>query len=302
MSRSFLTLSIVHLLLLHAPTAHAACPATAADLATAVNASESAFSAMNIQTFGQARGEAIEMVDCLEEQLPPANVASLHRMQAFASFVAQDDSNTLARFRSALALQPGYRLPSSIAPEGSPLQILYQQAHQAEPSASLPVRPPNGTSLYVDGQLATAAPTERPFLLQVFASDGSVSWTGYLQPGDSLPESAVAATPPEPIPPQLESEPPIIAPTQAQPESQFPVGRTVAVGTSIATTAALGVLALRSYNSWQNILDECTTKEGGCSTGTLDNMEAERLQAVGLSIGAGVTGALSLGLGVSLAF
>ena len=300
MPRWFPMLPIPTFLLLAAPTAHATCPASASDLAATVNASEAAFSAMNIDAFNHARGEAIGLVDCLDEQLPPANVASLHRMQAYAAFMAQDDPNAMASFQAALTLQPGYRLPSSIAPEGSPLQLLYAQATKAESSPTQALQPPTGASLYIDGLLAQDVPTQRPYLLQVLAVDGAVSWSGYQSAGASLPEQAIAAPDPVLLHPEPEPLPP--APERPIPVDGFPVGRTVAVGTSVAATAALGILALRSYNGWQTIYETCTTKTGGCSEGTLDNMQTEKEQAIGLGIGAGVVGALSIGLGVSLAF
>lgn len=303
MSRPLPALPLAALLLLSTtPAAHAACPATASDLSVAVNASEAAFSAMNLEAFEQARTDALEMLPCLEEQLPPANVASLHRMQAFAAFVAQDDPSAIARFRAALGLQAGYRLPSSIAPEGSPLQLLYGRANQAEPSPTQPFHSPTDISLYVDGLLSTSAPTEIPYLLQVLAVDGAVSWSGYLEPGAPLPDLVIAPPAPEPAPLPLGPDTLPSPPAQPKPSDGFPIGRTIAVGTSVATTAVLSVLALRAHSDWQTIHDSCTTKVGGCSTATLDNMNAEQQQAIGLGISAGVFGALSIGLGISLAF
>ena len=258
---------------------------------------------MNIEAFEHSRAEALDILPCLEEQLPPANVASFHRMQAYAAFVSQDDTGAIASFQAALGLQPGYRLPSSIAPEGSPLQLLYDRANQATSAPTQPLQPPTDISLYIDGLLSTAIPSDRPYLLQILATDGAVSWSGYLEPGAPLPELAVADSTPEPPlpePPVPEPLPP--APQQPDTTSTFPIGRTAAVGTSVATTAVLSVLALRSYGDWRTIHDTCTTKVGGCSTATLDNMNAEQRQAIGLGIGAGVTGALSVGLGISLAF
>ncbi len=176
-------------LLLYASFASATCPelATTADIVASVTEAETAFAAMDSTSFRRARKQAEEQLDCLGEPLTPIDAGSFHRMLAMDAFMARDQEEAVASFRAVHAAQPAYTLPSSIALEGSPLRVLFDQAGEQGSGDSSPVSVPPGLAVMVDGTRALALPTERPFLLQVLDGSGGVAWTGYLASGETPP-------------------------------------------------------------------------------------------------------------------
>jgi hypothetical protein len=147
---------------------------------------------MDLEAFDAARVDAVKVLDCLGETVTPADAAALHRMQALASFVARDDGGTLAAFRAATELQPGFELPMRIAPEGNPLRAQYELARGLPPSARARLDAPTDVTIYVDGARSATWPTERPTVLQGLGSSGAVDHNTWVGLGEGLPAWATA--------------------------------------------------------------------------------------------------------------
>ena len=176
----------VAILLATVGNAAAACPSTTTDLALALSRADSAFVSMDIDAFTTARDDARVLLGCLSVTVTPADAAAYHRMEALDGYIAQDEARALAGFRSAVAVQPSWRLPTDIAPPGNPLHDLYQKAREAPASLNEGVDLPSDHALYVDGVRSTTRPTERPIVAQVVDNEGVVLWTGWLRAGEKL--------------------------------------------------------------------------------------------------------------------
>ncbi|MDP2313552.1 MAG: hypothetical protein Q8P41_11650 [Pseudomonadota bacterium] len=162
--------------------AQAACPSrtTAADLASAVSAAEIAYVGMDLDAFRVAREQADAAIPCLVEILTPPDAAAWHRLAGLDAFVTQDTLRTLSAFRAAVSIQPAYKLPSTIAPEGNPLANVYAMAANQPMGAVAHLTTPAWTLAYVDGARAPARATQRQTLVQLATSDGEVLWSAVL--------------------------------------------------------------------------------------------------------------------------
>jgi hypothetical protein len=278
-----------------ASRAQAACPSTAADVLQAVNAAEASFSAMDAGSFGTARDQALTLLSCLTEPLAPMDAAALHRVEGFAAFLAMDEPGALASFTPAVRLQPGYALPSTIAPEGSPLASLYRAASSASVGEPGPLFAA-GVQVRVDGLAATALHPSQAAVLQVLGADGAVSWSGYLHAAQEPPAILFTAL-------EVPAAPLAVLPLP-EPVKHRKVGRLVALSSSVAAAGVLGGFALDAWGDYRQAQTECSTRtaEDVCSQATLELKNHNHDKAIGLGAAAGGAAALGLGLGVSLAF
>ncbi len=180
---------MVHALLLLAPLAHAECPepASASALQSAVGGAHSAFATMDIDSFEKLSTQARELLPCLGEPLAPPDAASYHRMEALAAYIQKDQEATLSSFRASLAVQPSYALPSSVAPEGNPIDGLYDQAREAGDGEVVELSVPGSAVFVVDGNRSSSQPQERPSIVQISSSEGQLLWTGLVPPGGEVP-------------------------------------------------------------------------------------------------------------------
>jgi hypothetical protein len=173
--------------------AEAACPSTVAAMNADVDAAVTAFSAMDRTTFLQARDRAREAFPCLTELLTPADIAAYHRMEALHAFVAKDKGVATSLFAASVALQPNYVLPEGLAPDGSPLRTIWDDAHERKTKAFTSIQPPEKMALYVDGKPQTRRATDRPVVLQVTSRSGEVRYTSPLTTGAPNPDWATIA-------------------------------------------------------------------------------------------------------------
>jgi hypothetical protein len=168
-------------------------PATAAQLVDTITAAEAAFAEMDGAGFERARARGEAQVGCLAEPITPPDAAAWHRVEALAAFMAQDDAAAISAFRSSLAIQPAFAIPTRIAPDGHPLRALYDRARAMPPSATEPMPAPPETLLYVDGARAAERPTERPIVLQAMGPTGGILGSDALGSGEALPDWARGA-------------------------------------------------------------------------------------------------------------
>lgn len=178
------------LLLLWLTQAQAACPEpTRADaVLRSLSTAEVAFAAMNESEFAAAVNQARAALTCLAEPLAPPDAAQMHRVEAYSAFLAGDAERTRLHFAAALSREPSYSLARSLAPEGHPLRAAFEDARQAPPAQLAPLAAPAEGSLLVDGARAADYPLNRPFILQLQAADGSITWTAQLAAGQALPD------------------------------------------------------------------------------------------------------------------
>lgn len=119
---------------------------------------------------------------CLGEFLLPADAAELHRFQGLRSFYRQEPDYAIQSFQAALAIQSGFNLPTSVAPEPGPLWTMYERAKGRPAPATVPLGL-KGYTVLVDGKLATEHPSMLPYFVQFQAPDGSVHGTSYVAAG-----------------------------------------------------------------------------------------------------------------------
>lgn len=173
------------------------CPATRASLADAVSTADRAFADMDPAAFAEASAGLDARVDCLAERLTPEDAAGVHRVKAFAAFVAEDGPATEAALRAMLACAPSSALPEGVAPPGAPLDLALGAARAAGPGPSSPLAQPRGFELVVDGVPGGDLPAERPIVLQR-AQGARVESAAWVAAGAELPAWArdpVSATP-----------------------------------------------------------------------------------------------------------
>lgn len=187
--------------LLVVSAALAVCPSNVAGLLAEIGAAEAAYAAMDLPAFAAASTRANADLGCVIEVLAPADAAAWHRMVALDAHTTGDKGRAIAAFRAALAIQPAYVLPSTLAPPGNPLHVLYEAARALGPGKEVPFAATD--TVQVDGRRAATRPTERPALVQVIAADGAVTSTAWYAAGSFLPEPEPLATstlPPTPKP------------------------------------------------------------------------------------------------------
>ncbi len=163
-------------------------PARTHELANALTEAETAYLDMDEDGFLSITTSAQLTLECLGEPITPFDAAAYHRLIALDAFLAGDDGATVMAFRASLAAQPRYLLPSSIAPPGNPLAVLYDQASEPYEANRVALPPPEGMVMLMDGARGTARPTARPVIVQLIGPDGGVAWNGYLGPHDPNPD------------------------------------------------------------------------------------------------------------------
>lgn len=262
--------------------ASAACPSRVTDLQRPLNEAQAAFASMDDATMERASTSADEALACLSEPISAASAASVHRHHALVAFLHEDPARARAAFRSALVLQPSYRLPEDVAPPGNPLALLYDEARGLGPGPEEPVWPEAGTTLLVDGATSTALPSDRPVVVQILSGDGAVLSTTYLQVGANLP-AGLSVTPPSAsgAPPKVNAGLTQVSP----PPARHPIGLAAAGGGALLGSAALLVMSAATQATFK---DESTPED------ELDRLVTLNHAAVQGSVGLGLVG---LGLG-----
>lgn len=178
------------LLALGSPQAHAeapcAAPATRADLQDTLQRAESAFSALDVETFTRSMDDAIFLVPCLTEVVEAPSIARLHRLQGIRQFVANQEDRAVEAFAAARATDAAYQLPVWLVPEGSAIRDLYGRM-PLENGTSETVPAPVAGALRFDGVVSQDRPGSWSSFLQILDGTGKVVATAYLFPGDALP-------------------------------------------------------------------------------------------------------------------
>jgi len=171
--------------------------------------------ALDIEAFKGATDDLDAVLPCLGEALTPRVIAEVHRTKGIRAF-GERDPMAEQMFAAARTIEPGYRFPTTLVPEGNPVRTTYQSVDiSTAPREEVP-RPGMG-DLRIDGYSSNQRPIAWPTLVQYLEADGDVGFTAYLMPGEPIPAYPLVALTPDPVPVPL----PLPLP-QPTPEPQPP--------------------------------------------------------------------------------
>jgi len=177
-------------LLLLAPTALArpseCIPTRIADVNSALDDVEAAFKRMDGPHVMGNISLAESALSCLETEVDAATAARFHRTRALEYFQERDTTGVQGSFTAALAADPTATLSDDIAPKGHPLLQYYAAWDGLAPAAPVPV--PTGFRVKVDGRDTNLRSPNAPAIVQVFGRDGSLVFSRWLAPDESMPQ------------------------------------------------------------------------------------------------------------------
>lgn len=178
--------------------AYAACdkPTDNAALARGVDAAIEAFQSMEDANFASAREAVIQAVPCLAEPIKPEVAAAVHRIRGLNAFLADDSLTGQLYFAAARSIDPSYRFPEDVAPEGHPLQQDYLALDTSADQIELLPELTTG-SLFVNGRRTRERSKSYPILFQLVDADDNVLSTAFLDAGSALPVDAALIAPVE---------------------------------------------------------------------------------------------------------
>ncbi len=253
--------------------ASASCPASSADVQTALEDAESAFGGMDLGAFRTATDRATEQVGCLREALPRSLAARLHRAEGLRAFVDNDVVRATAAFASARAIEPNYQFPEALVPAEHPVRDRYLQQDPLSGGEAAVPRPSDG-QIEIDGRPGAARPVSRPVVTQWIRADGSIPASAYLWPGEPIFDYTASA-------PGVATGPVV----EKKPRTSIPL----VIGAGVAAAAAGGtwLVSNAAYQSYYG--DDVAPKD-------LDALRGRSNSLFFASVGTGVA-ALGLGVG-----
>lgn len=290
--------------------AWAECPSSPAAASETAERAAAAFAAMNGQEFDASIATLVTQVGCLSGPTSPHDAAVIHQALALAAFKAKDAQGTLTALQAMHASEATFSLAHELSPPGGPLDRRDREAQALAPASRVPHGA--GSSVYVDGSLASDLPANRPSLVVVLDARGAVLWSGLVPPGGSIPplwggsppalDIAAADGPPAPTDFIL----PTSAPTQDESPSRSRAGRPLLLiaGGSAVLAGSLGAWTVSLHNRQEAaaslIAHGATEAEWEAELGEHpSNNEILALNDRGQVAGIGslVAGGLALGLG-----
>ncbi len=212
-------------ILASSPALAADCPfaTTVADANGLLDSAESSYGDLDVDGFDAALDELSLTLQCLDERMPTATAAKVHRLQALRSFIAGDDAQWPESLRAAKALEPAYSFPDSLLPTNHPLRTEYGRM-SAKVSEGTAVPPSTQGTLAFDGVQTDVRPAHATFF-QVLGADGVITnryvWPSqplpaYAGEDGSVPVTESPVTPPDDpieLPPPPDTKPPVLEST-----------------------------------------------------------------------------------------
>lgn len=165
-------------------------PTSVATLTERLNDAETAFAEMDEDGFHRADEDIRRDLPCVDAIVPGAFAAAWHRHMALAAFLSGDSAGTLQSLQAAARLAGANAISDTLAPRGTELRALADQARAHPPTATRGLPAPG----WVDGAQASKRPSTVPILLQYTGEGGKLQWTGYLNPDDEPPALAVSSS------------------------------------------------------------------------------------------------------------
>jgi len=229
--------------------------------------------------------DAVDLaLPCLGEPITRHLAAEIHRTKGIRA-VSERDPHAPRIFAAARSIEPAYKFPSTLIPEGNPVRIEYASFDLATGKVERVASPTEGT-LMLDGAQSAWRPIEWPTVAQYLRADGAIAWTAYVTPGMPLPHypASAAVAEHEAELTALLVTPEVVAPVHTKRSPKVPLA--VAAGTSALLTGLSWGLAANAAAQFEDP--------------TTPDTELESLQsrANTLTIVGGFTGAAAVGFGI----
>ena len=142
-----------------------ACPVsrTAEELGAALAGADEAWGS-SAADFQVAVVSMRSILPCVAGAVDAPTAAHVHRIEGLVAFASRDRARTLLAFAAARAADPAWSPSDELAPPGSPLRAVWDEA--TAPVGTAPLPPARDGALRVDGVPAHLRPTGRPALLR----------------------------------------------------------------------------------------------------------------------------------------
>ena len=169
-------------------TAWATCsqPSNNAALARGIDLAMDAFEAMDDGTFAAARQGVLHELPCLNEPIKPEVAAAIHRIRGLSAFLEDDALTGQLYFAAARSIDPSYRFPESVAPQGNPLYEDYLALDASSDRTEIMPEPQVGYFI-INGRQTRERSTNYPSLFQFVDGADQVIHTGLVNAGTVLP-------------------------------------------------------------------------------------------------------------------
>jgi len=126
-------------------------------------------------------------IACLSEPLSTQQAAGAHRVFGLQHFLLGDEPAALASLQAAALAAPGYTPSERIAPEGSKLWRLFDQAAKAATPVTKPLEIPPGYDTWVDGARTVERAMPLPAIVQVATEGQSLRFSAVVPANQAVP-------------------------------------------------------------------------------------------------------------------
>ena len=253
-----------------------------ADLEAALLEARRSLERLDTTAFVAATDQVDAVVPCLGEPITRHLSAEVHRTKGIRA-VTERSPDAARYFAAARTIEPAYKFPSTLIPEGNPVRTEYGTFDLASGGFE-PLPPPREGTLTLDAATKLYRPTGWPTLAQYMGPDGAIGWTTYLMPGTPFPAypTADGAVVPAPL---LVEPVPVVPVTPPHRNAKLPL----AVASLTAGILTGTLYGLAGYN-------EGRFKDPQTPDADLDGFRAT---ANSLVVVSAFTGAATLGFGVA---
>ena len=254
-------------------------PVSVSELVVSLELAEAAQADADLVGLHASTDRATEQLACLQEPITRALAARFHRTLGLRLLLDREMDEARRAFAASRSIEPGYRFPETLVPQGNPVLDEYHALPVENPALQQVPVPRQGYLLF-DGREGSQRPVSWPAVVQLCDEDGAVLATSWAWPGDPLPEYVARREP---------------SVSGAHPTSSSHGGMRVGlmVGSGVSAAAAVTLLAL-SRDASATYYDPSTTGE--------DELGRLQGQANGLLAASEVATILTAGLGLAVAF
>jgi len=253
-------------------------PTVSTQLTAAIREAEGTFSDLDIPAFKVATDRLHAIIPCLKDPNTRNVAAEVHRMTGMRAFGDRDTDKAKLAFAAARSIEPYYEFPETLIPRGNPVRKLYADLELGKGAARDVAKPAVGY-IQFDGRTTLKRPVTWPTFMQRFDDGGQVIVSAYLWPDDPTPKYAVST-----------------AVAVADPDAYVPPEPTPARVPLLIATASTAVVTGALYGLAGSA--EAKFKSPQTPDNELDGFEK---RANTLVVVSGVTGAVTVGLGIGFA-
>jgi hypothetical protein len=174
------------LLALAAATEPVDCPhaVDAESMLAKLEQAETAYADLEVALFAANVNGATLDVPCMSEAATPEVAARLHRLLGLRSYADNPDAS-MESLAAARVLDPSYRFPDAMLPEGHALRNAFEALPVEGPTTRVPE--PRHATLLMDGIASRGRPVGRATWVQLRAMDGTIAASNYIFPEQPLP-------------------------------------------------------------------------------------------------------------------